>query len=174
MSVLSVDQLKGTIGARRGIARGNRFRFEIPDLNAGEDFTYLCRRVTMPGKQILTADRRVGMTYQKIAYGYASEDVTATFLLTNDMYVRDIFERWQQQSVRNDEADTFHTPRYKNEYSRDCHIYALDVDGNDIYKVVLVKAFPTTVNSIEYSDDNEGVLQLDVQLSYTRWYRDEV
>lgn len=173
MSVLSVDQLKGVIGNRGGIAKGNRFRVEIPDLNAGEDFQHLCRQATMPGKQILTADRRVGMTYQKIAYGYASEDVSLAFLLTGDMFVKEQFERWQQQSVITT-PDSFHFPRYKNEYQRNVYITSLDKEGRDTYRVKLIGAFPTTVNAINYSDENESILQLEVQLSYTRWEEEQV
>jgi hypothetical protein len=172
----SVNQLKGVIGNRGGAAQGNRFRVQVmsPALGWDEDLSLLCKSVTMPGKQILSVDRQVGASFQKIAYGYASEDVTLSFLLTNDYSAKDFFEEWQQRAVNMDEQFDTHRPRFKNEYSFDTHITAIDKAGNDVYRVVLVKAYPTTVNAIEYSDENDGVIQLSVQLSYRRWYKEQL
>jgi len=180
MAVISVDELKGIIGNRNGIAKGNRFRFEAPGLGPlgvtddTRELSFLCRRVSMPGKQILSADRRVGATFQKVAYGYAVEDVNVSFLLTGDLFAKDVFENWQQIVMDTAPGSTLHAPAYKNEYSTNVNVVALDKDGNDVYKVTLEKAYPTTVNATEFSDDNEGVLQLDVQLSYMRWFKEFV
>ena len=172
----TIDRLKGILSNRNDIAYANRFRVEIPELFESEDFSILCRRVNMPGKQIMSVERRIGMSYQKIAYGYAVDDVNISFLLTGDMYAKRVFEDWQMEAVQTLEQGEvqFHFPRYKTQYTKDVRIIAMDKDGRDIYEVVLVQAYPTTVNAIEYSDDNDGILQLDVQLSYKRWYRNEL
>jgi len=175
MSILSIDELKGIIN-NRDIAKGNRFRFEVfaDNLNIVRDLSLLCQRINMPGKQLLSTDRRVGLSFQKIAYGYASEDVNVSFLLTGDMYAKDVFEAWQQSAVMSDEQFDFHVPRFKNEYTHDSRITAIDKNGNDIYRIILVDSYPTTVNPIEYSNEHEGILQLDIQLSYKRWYKEEI
>ena len=93
----SIDNLKSKIQQRGGLARPNRFLVELPPL-AGvstEEMNILCRSARLPGKQILTADRRIGMEFEKIAYGYAVEDVTMSFLMLKDYSIKKYFDAWR-------------------------------------------------------------------------------
>lgn len=189
MPIATIDNFKSEIAALGGLAKGNRFQVILPARPTGEflnrelsfvggqgggytrsQISLLCKRANLPGKQILSADRTVASSFQKIAYGYASEDVNLSFLLTeNGLHAKEYFERWQQAAV-NTTDNNYHYPRYKNEYSADVEIHQLSKSsGNSTYKVKLISAYPTTVSAIEYSDDAEGYLELNVQLSYKRW-----
>ena len=99
MTTQSIDALKATLSSRGGIARPNRFAIELPSLNAGgpivKAMNVLCRSASLPGKQITTMDRRIGMEFEKIAYGYAVDDVSMTFLMTNDYAIKDYFDSWK-------------------------------------------------------------------------------
>ena len=70
---MSIDVIKSTISAGGGYAKPNRFLVELPAL-AGlntRQINTLCKTTALPGKQILTHDRRIGMKFEKVAYGYA-------------------------------------------------------------------------------------------------------
>jgi hypothetical protein len=178
---LDTNYLHNLVTSMGGIARSNKYLVELPNEDftgrrrfetnePGLIFSTLCRRCTMPGRQILSVERIINTSNQKIAYGYGSNEVSMGFLLTNDMTMKKYFENWQQATVVMDEASSEHYPNYKNEYSRDVNIYQLDNAGNKKYGVKLIDAYPTTVNPTEYSDDNDGYVELSVEISYHRWY----
>ena len=78
-------------------------------------------RKTMPGKQILTNDRRIGMEFSKVAYGYAVDDVTMTFYALNDYGIKKYLDNWTS-TILDEENQTV---AYKNEYQRDIRIHQL-------------------------------------------------
>jgi hypothetical protein len=196
----SLDKLKSVITSKGGIARPNNFLIELPSIRgvSSRDMNILCRNATLPGKQVLTHDRRIGMQFEKVAYGYAVDDVTLTFLLTNDYSVRNYFDAWR--SVILDEEGQ--TVAYKNQYEQRVVIHQLansvpsifgtasinigpisagfsggvgfPFDGNvnittPVYSVELINAFPTTIGQIDFNNDADGFIEMQVQMSYTNW-----
>lgn len=192
---MSVDQLKSLASAKLGFARQNSFLVELPTefsttsllsriatLGANE-LNILCSNVTLPGKQILTNDRRIGMEFQKVAYGYAVDDVSMTFYAMNDYGIKKYLDRWQGSQI-NEET---HTPAYKNTYQRDIRIHQLrkpligktigkgpinlqiGLGQGTVYSVLLENAFPTTVSAIELNNELDGLVQVTAQFSYTKW-----
>jgi len=149
----------------------------------GGDLNLLCNSVTMPGRQVLTNDRRIGMEYQKVAYGYAVPDVAMSFYVLNDYGIKKYFDTWYDTTVFDDNQ----VVPYKTNYIRDVRIHQLrkpiiNKDFNigpvniDIgigqgtpYSVVLKDAFPTSVNAIELNNELDGLVQLNVEFSYTNW-----
>lgn len=208
MTTQSVDAMKATLTSRRGIARPNRFVIELPSLGSGGEvvkaMNVLCRTCTMPGKQITTMDRRIGMEFEKIAYGYAVDDVSMTFLMTNDYMIKKYFDGWKNLIIDEDRQ----VAAYKKDYARPVKIHQLaegisnaNVNINlgagisvglslnswlnslaqknnvnvseSVYGVELIDAFPTTMNSIEFNNDADGMVEYTVQFSYTNWKRVE-
>ena len=195
MPTLSVNTLKSSITNQGGLARQNRYLVELPgvlgNVRVNEDGTgqgvvdqfnlaasgmgsyytmsLMFRSTNMPGKQILSLDRRVGLTYNKVAYGYASEDVSMTFQLTEGYNIKDYFEGWQQMAVVSKGTSNAHYPRYLDEYARDVTVSQLGMDGEVKYAVKLIKAYPTTVSAIQFNDASGEPTELRVQLSYRRW-----
>lgn len=192
---MSVDQLKSLASAKLGFARQNSFLVELPTefsnssilsriatLGANE-LNILCSNATLPGKQILTQDRRIGMEFQKVAYGYAVDDVTMTFYALNDYGIKKYLDRWMGSQI-NEET---HTPAYKNTYQRDIRIHQLrkplvgktigagpiglqiGLGQGTVYSVQLENAFPTTVSAIELNNELDGLVQVTAQFSYTKW-----
>ena len=76
---------------------------------------------------------------------------------------------------------------YKNDYTHDIVIRQLkkpvarfgfdlgpldinlDVLGKSIYSVKLLDAFPTSLNAIQLSSDQDQIVEFSVQFSYTNW-----
>lgn len=197
----TIDQLKSLVSSKLGAARSNQFLVELPQDFAsggllaqiaslaaagtmgGGDLNLLCNSVTMPGRQVLTNDRRIGMEYQKVAYGYAVADVAMSFYVLNDYGIKKYFDTWYDTTVFDDNQ----VVPYKTNYIRDVRIHQLrkpiiNKDFNigpiniDIgigqgtpYSVVLKDAFPTSVNAIELNNELDGLVQLNVEFSYTNW-----
>jgi|TARA_B110000908_G_scaffold170834_1_gene231556 hypothetical protein len=187
----SVDEFKGAIS--KGIAVPNMFRVYLPALPGvvtTRQLNLLCKDVQLPGRQILTNERVIGMKQVKQAYGYASEDVSLTFYVTNDYGLRQYFEKWQDLIITDKELN------YPDEYGFEVRIEqlqkgaALDLpvdinfnlfglnididfdlfkDAKSIYTCVLDKAFPTTMNAIQLNNEQGGLVELNVQLSYKDW-----
>jgi len=207
----SVDQLKTLVSSKLGYASANQFQVTLPTdfsgrgaggiLNTitslvtnpigaltgaggGEEMNILCNRVSLPGRQVLTTDRTIGMERQQMAYGYAVGEVSMTFYVMNDYGVKKYFDQWYSMTV----PDRTGKANYKVNYAKSVKIHqlrkplkniGLDVGpidfniglgGGAVYTVELVDAFPKTIQAIELSNDLDGLVQLTVDLSYTNHY----
>lgn len=184
----SVDTFKSEL--RQGIAMNNVWRVLLPSLpgSSGRQLNLLCKTANMPGRQILTNDRQYGMKMQKVAYGYAVDDVSLSFHLLNDYGVKNYFDNWAAMAINQENQET----AYKKEYCFDVVIQQLrkdaildlgfsfsfgpiNINGDIItpdqisYTCVLEDAFPTTMNAQEFTNDQGGQSELSVQLSYSNW-----
>jgi len=230
-----IEQLKGALISKNGMAVTNQYSVEMPP-SVGitkttklsgldpRDANILCKNVSMPGKQILTLDRQMGIFNEKVVNGFAVDDVSMTFYALNDYGIKKYFDSWRRvmigeerlsdATLKSKEAstDTEQTPEsienekrkteelgntrnplrrgtvaYKNDYVSPIKIHQLrkpimrvgfdlgplsidfDLLGASIYSVELVDAFPTTISSIELSNDADGLVEVSVQFSYTNW-----
>ena len=100
--MLGVDDFKSLVTAKGGIARSNLFVVELPGIApyaTMRDLNLLCKDVTLPGRQITTRERFIGLTTRKMAYGYLVDDISMTFHVLNDYGVKEYFEAWQNVAV---------------------------------------------------------------------------
>lgn len=194
---VSVDDLKSAV--RSGPARTNMFQVIMPTLPGlvgnTRELNLLCRDIQLPGRQVLSNERVIGMKQIKVAYGYAADDVSMTFLVTNDYGVKEYFEHWQELAANTLTKEL----NYPTTYCHDVTIHqlkhgtAFDIPGifdqsfsfgpfninldadlisneQKIYSVKLVDAFCTTLNAIQLNNDPNGLTELNVQLSYKDWF----
>ena len=189
----TIEDLKATISKKGGFARANRFRviFTPPTqsllnlnpqtiissvisgnfsaknlINDPRDIDILCDSVSIPGRQISTIDYIAEKQSVKIPYGELHDDVTCTFLLTNDYYMKTVFDSWIGSIVDMDQ----YSLAYKKDITTDVIIQQLDEENTPIYGVKLEGAFPTTVNDIELSNESENTIQkLGVSFSYDKY-----
>jgi len=206
MSINTIDQFKSLISQRHGIARPNLFRVKLPSLPGAsmEELNILCKDVVLPGRQILTSNRQIGLKMEKIPYGYSVPDVSMTFHVLNDYGVKEYFETWQSLAVNQDTYEV----GYQKTFAKDVVIEQLrkvervpeflrrqnfaqgsfsqflprtsDIAIFDsffdigaglsdivIYKCRLVDAFPTSVTDIQLNNELDGIVELNIQMSYT-------
>lgn len=201
--VATIDKFKSLIGAKGGMARPNLFRIKFPSLPGAtsEEVNILCKDVQLPGRQIMTNERRIGLQMEKVPYGYAVGDVSATFHVLNNYGIKEYFETWQNLAVNQQTKEI----GYQSEYARSVEIEQFqkvqklpnrfrkefdnsllprlsDVDIvqqffnvgdqlNDlvVYRCKLIDAFPTSMTAIQLNNDLDGIVELNVQLSYTNW-----
>ena len=188
---MSIDTLKSTISKRGGLAKANRFNliFSSPAsgilnlsggvlsswisggsgwalINDPRDISLLAENVTLPGRQISTIEYIAEKQTVKIPYGIINEDVTASFLLTNDYYIKNMFDDWLKVcfDVENYRA------KFKDDFAVDVVIQQLNEKNLPVYGVRLEKAFPTTVASITLDNNSESTVQkLSVTFSYENY-----
>tara|TARA_Y100001937_G_scaffold116436_1_gene168376 strand:- start:779 stop:1459 length:681 start_codon:yes stop_codon:yes gene_type:complete len=201
----SIEDIKALANIKLGFARPNKFLVTLPTVGVGgglfagligafggtgggaspRELNILCSNVTMPGKQVLTNDRRIGMEFQKMAYGYAVDDVAMTFYLMNDYGIKDYFDSWRS-TILDEEGQS---SNYKNEYAKTVTIHQLrqplkgfskqigpvrfnaGLGGGSVYSVNLIEAFPIAASAIELNNDLDGLVQLNVTFAYTNWKR---
>tara|TARA_R110001606_G_scaffold363584_1_gene517809 strand:- start:3015 stop:3584 length:570 start_codon:yes stop_codon:yes gene_type:complete len=186
---MSVNQLKAAVSKGRGLASANQFLVELPSLGVYDtrELNVLCTNVNMPGRQIMTQERLIGMKARKMPNGFASDDINLTFHVMNDYNIRKYFETWQNKVVNQDTYEI----GYANEFTKQVRvkqlkkgmafdfpidkIFGLNLDldittrESIVYECTLLDAFPTTMNSIEFNNEQDGLVKLNVQLSYTNW-----
>ena len=205
----SVDELKALANTKLGFARPNRFLVTFPTsfggsggilgsvlglLNiggggaSGRELNILCSNTTLPAKITLTSERRIGMEFQKVAYGYAVDDVSMTFYLMNDYGVKEYFDAWRNSAIPEDGGNAF-TSNYKSSYAKSITIhqlrqplkgfsrqvgpirFGLGLGGGSVYSVELLDAFPVGTSAIELNNELDGLVQLTVTFAYTNWRR---
>tara|TARA_B100000282_G_scaffold263923_1_gene214201 strand:+ start:467 stop:1159 length:693 start_codon:yes stop_codon:yes gene_type:complete len=205
----SVDELKALANTKLGFARSNRFLVTFPTsfggsggilgsvlglLNiggggaSGRELNILCSNATLPAKVTLTNDRRIGMEFQKVAYGYAVDDVSMTFYLMNDYGIKEYFDAWRNTAIPEEGGSAF-TSNYKSSYAKSITIhqlrqplkgftkqvgpirFGLGLGGGSVYSVELLEAFPIATSAIELNNELDGLVQLTVTFAYTNWKR---
>lgn len=204
-----VDDFKSQVSKSGGFAMGNLFKVFLPPISgSSSEMNLLCRATSLPGRQILSTEKQIGLQTTKVAYGYAVDDVTLSFHVLNDYKVRNYFEEWQNLAVNQETLEV----GYYNDYTHPVVIQQIkkgtsfpllkrqifdtgkipssianrlprlgpldlaqgEIDlnaifGDDIaYTCILDKAYPTTMNAIELSDEGQ-LLELSVSLSYKNW-----
>lgn len=161
----NIDKLKSLV-ERTGFARTNHFKVSIPWIG-GLDPTFdaLAESVTMPGRTLTTQEYTNEKETLKYVYGYIDTEVTATFLLTKDYVVRQIFDVWMESIV----DTTNYTLGYKSDYAQDVLITQLDRNHNKVYEVKLINAYPTNMSAIELSNAGNDVSKLTVTFSYDKY-----
>lgn len=182
MSV-KIDDFKAAIAD--GLARSNRYRVEIPAGNGidGSDLNLLCDSVTWPGRNLLTHDRYTDMRNSRSAYAFNAEDVTISFLVTNEWKTWEFLREWQNDSIQNMEELSGYIVNYKTDYVKDVTIHHLSQSGvvganrvltstdNFITKSIKLKnAYPSAVTPLQFGNGNENeVLRCTATLIYDNW-----
>jgi len=190
----TIDDFKSTIGKHGGLARTNRFLifmrppqqsilnidleniaitalsgdFKASSLiNDPRDIALLCNRCSLPGRQIQTLDNPFNGFAQSIKHptGYFNEDVEFEFHLTNDYYIRKMFDKWMGLPIN---QETY-LKNYDSVYKTDITIQQLNQKNVPIYGVTLQNAYPITMNSIELNNESSDATQ---RLSITFTYDD--
>lgn len=178
----SVDALKSTFSKRGGVARANRFAiFMTPPaqtflnldlqgaassllsgsfsassfVNDPRDISMLCESCSLPSREITTLDYQQFRQSIKLPNGYNVSDIDFTFLLTNDYYVRKMFDKWINSVI---DIETYGMA-YRKEYATDVVIQQLNEQNVPVYGVRLINAYPIAIQSVELNQTSESTLQ---------------
>ena len=121
--VQTIDGLKALISNKGGVARGNVFAVSLPPLAGlrSRELNLLCSSASLPGRQIMSQEREIGLIRQKVANNHAYDDVSLTFRCLNDYGIREYFETWQNFCIDQQSLEV----GYLNEYAFNVKIHQL-------------------------------------------------
>ena len=190
---MSIDSIKSVIGKKGGLAPSNRFQvifappaisllnlnpenivgsiisggFSIQNLiNDPRDISILCSKATLPGRTISTFDADMHIQQNKYPQTFIDEEVSMTFRLTNDYYIKNMFETWM--------SGIFDTESYrvgfKSDYSVDVVIQQLNQKNIPVYGVRMEKCFPTNLSAVELDNAaNDTMQEVTVTWAYDKY-----
>lgn len=124
-NVFSIDTFRSKINSFGGLQKTNRFYVEvftkIWTSDVMDRLKFLCEAAELPGKTILTSDAKIYGPAYKIATGTVFNEITLTFLCSNDMREKLQFDVWMN-AIQN--PRTFDM-QYRDDYVGTISIIAL-------------------------------------------------
>jgi hypothetical protein len=173
-SIFSIDTFKSAIS--QGFARGTLFEVILPQIsNITADTNFLnlmCESITFPGREISYLESELTIKPVKVANSFTQTDVEISFTLTNDWKVWDYINDWHSMcfpGINNPNESIY--VGYKGDYAKDIIIKHYDATGNVRKEIKLVKAFPITLGSMEFSNFSNEILKCSVSFVYDKWYK---
>jgi hypothetical protein len=162
-----VQDLASRISERGGLARPNLFAvtFNGPASINPDMFLVnaICESASLPGRAISTNEHTTTKHATKTPYTFINDDITLTFLVTNDFYIKNLFEKWMKHVINDEDGKIY----YKSQYASDMTITMLSLDGKMVHKVNLEKAFPIAFTAMELSNASESqVMRFTVTMTY--------
>lgn len=148
--------LSSVTGAASGIAAA----FALNILN---------EEASLPGRQFATTDHTMYGTRVKMPYGVVYDDLTLTFICSNNMLERYYFDEWQR--CVSDPTNNYFN--YYDDYVSDIQIMKLRPDGTSnglpTYLMTIEEAYPIAIQTQELSYSSDSYMKLSVQFAYRRW-----
>ena len=162
-----VQDLASRISERGGLARPNLFAvtFNGPASINPDMFLVnaICESASLPGRAISTNEHTTTKHATKTPYTFINDDITLTFLVTNDFYIKNLFEKWMKSVINDEDGKVY----YKSQYASDMTITILSLDGKTVHKVQLENAFPIAFTAMELSNASESqIMRFTVTMTY--------
>jgi hypothetical protein len=131
--------------------------------------TLQCETAEIPGKTLLTAEAKVyGPTY-KVPYQTQYNDMSMTFLCTNEFYERKLFDKWIESIMPSDTNNLRFPKGESSRYLTNIKVLQYDNFIRQIYAVELMDAFPIGISSQPLSWAEEGFHRVTVQFAYQKY-----
>ena len=128
-----------------------------------------CESAELPGRTLNTADVKVyGPTY-KVPYQTQYNDMTLSFICTNEFYERKLFEKWIDSIMPSDTNNLRFPKGRQSRYLTNIKIIQYDEFIRQIYAVELIDAFPIGIASQSLAWSEDGFHRLGVQFAYQRY-----
>ena len=189
--------LISAVNSHQGISKANKFvvkNMTIPDTLRDDhsdnlrDMNFFCDSTFFPGRNMATVEYRAGSVSEPFIHSNNfAETITLTFNLTNDMFIKKLFDEWQDyiMPLTNKERKVrTNIMRYPNSYRGSFDLVKLDSElkssgihgfgpgqslNIDGYTVQILDAFPKQVDAMNVSFASQEALKLTVQMAFSRW-----
>lgn len=169
--MFSVEQFRSSL--RKELSRPSKFEVEfssppgLPESYRGTiaDLKYKCENAQLPSRAIMTTEQRIYGFTEKFPDGTSYEDISLTFVVSDDMSEKKLFDDWLKLVHP---TDTYNV-RFKSDYQTIINITQFNLAGKKTYGVQLRKAYPIAVNQLELDWSAEGYHKLLVVFAYSEW-----
>jgi hypothetical protein len=128
-----------------------------------------CETAELPGRTLMTQEAKIyGPTY-KVPYQSQYNEMTLTFLCTNEFWERKLFDRWIEAIMPSDTNNMRYAKDEATRYMTPIKVIQYDDFIKQIYAVELVDAFPIGISAQPLSWSEDGFHRLSVQFAYQRY-----
>jgi hypothetical protein len=101
-----------------------------------------------------------------VSIDYGGEGITMTFLVDQQMVVKDFFDHWMEKVISNYSFNV----NYQDEYTSLIRIYQLNQQDERVYGVMLTDAFPRAIAQMDLNHSTQNqVHKLNVTFAYRKW-----
>ena len=156
------------------VARPSRFdvilppplKLMVPYAFVSRNLMFRCEVSELPGRTFGTLDRKIYGPIEKHPYVTSYNEVTMTFLVSEDMSERVFFDAWMELINPRSSYDF----NYKSEYSTRILINQYNSAHIPIYSTMLIDAFPISMNQMDLDWSNENSAhKLTIVFAYHTW-----
>lgn len=171
---ISINNLKAAVDLGWGPTMSSQFQviFSLPSaLRVGQEafnsttLSILCQSASLPGQQLATTELPVYGPPIKMPYGLIYQDLSLSFLCTNSMAQRQVFEEWRRIIV----DPTTNYVNYYDTYVGEVVVQKLSAMGVVTYSCIFEEAYPVAILEQELSSGSNEWLKLTVVMAYRRW-----
>ena len=175
---ISLNRFVSTMNARPP-AKSSDFEVKIfcPFLGSSDELTFRAESVSLPGRNVATAEFMDVGPQRKIGYTALYPEVTISFILSERYDEKEYFEKWIDEIVgphrvqTNPGGSRFNAGYYDN-YKGTIEIQNFTRTGQPSYKTKLIEAFPLSTAAIQLDWSSEEFSKLQVNFAY-RYYEKE-
>jgi hypothetical protein len=127
-----------------------------------------CEATELPGKMLQTADVKIyGPTF-KVPYQAQFQDLTLTFLCTNEFYERKLFDKWLEVIMPMDTNNLRYPKGDDTRYMTNIRIIQYDEFIKEIYAIECLDAFPIGISSQPVAWANDNFHRVSVVFAYQK------
>lgn len=157
-----------------GFARTNRYFVQFPldsifpgllAQDAAKYLSFLCESVDFPGRDLSVSDNRIYGPVYKTPTISTYPDVNMTFMCDSSLFQKQLFEEWMNKINPNTTFDF----NYRDNYTTDIIISQLNELNEVMHTVMLHKAFPTSVGSLQSTWSDDAFHKIQVTFAYDYW-----
>ena len=171
----STTGLRSILEKHGGFSRGHKFKvtFSNPPITSTNlrNLQLLCETASFPTRSAATSEHQIyGPVYQ-IPYRFTYTEISMNFMLTEDFFVKDFFDKWQEKIVDSTTGDL----GYYEDYVSD--IVISKYSANDIemetsgdYQITILEAFPSIIGEVQFGHSlGNEVQRLPVTFLFKKW-----
>ena len=179
-SVFAVSDFMSKLENQGSFAKRNKFTVEITTPNSlissvhPATIEFLVKTVSFPARSFGSTTYRSGGKFAlEVPYEVTEENVSITFLGTNDWKARKFWYDWHEHIQSN---SSYNMQYYKkfigtitiSVYNEEAQV-AGGTDGQATHKVTLHECWPKTIGAIELGWESGELVDFTVDIAYSWW-----
>ena len=131
----------------------------------------MCEVANLPDLGFVTTEQIHNTQQRKMPYGISHDDLSLTFIISEDLYEKKILDLWQNL-IYNSRSHSF---TYYDDFVSDIKVIKQDSEDKDVYSVTYRECYPMNVNLVELSNaSKDEYAKLTVVFAYHKWTTDDI
>lgn len=145
---------------------------QLTDNTTENNLKYRCFQCAFPGKMMNTSDRLTYGPNRKVVTNAVYQDVTFSFIVSDNMQEKNYFSNWHNAIVNNTTEDgvSSHDVQYYSSYVGSLNITQFNKNGDKSLIVELQEAYPINVEEVALGwEMNNEYTRINVTMAYRIW-----